>query len=424
MNTTNRTSHSSRSMRTQRGAGSLLVVIMMYVAMAIVVVFVNRNLIFEQKTSANQYRSTLAQEAAEAGLEWATAMLNRTGNISSTCTASSAAGTTTFKLKYLTTDATTGTLTPKTATGGVHAACVASQQNTGWTCSCPTPGTAPSLTNPSTTGGFLPSFAVAFVSNSTTGMVDLVSYGCTSSVTSSSCMGDAAAAVRVTLTQIPGLVTPPPAPLTARGSVSVGNAALGVINGDPNTNGVTINAGMSIDAPNARITTVPGTPPTTTLVGNDSSLRNTTEDEMFQSFFGVPKSVYKSLSTVVTLTCPCTETDVQSAYNGGARQLWLNGNLDMNSNVTIGSDSDPFVMVVDGAITMRGTIRLFGVIYSTAVTWDDTGGGSALLQGAAISEGNFTGNGTPDYYYDPNVISSIHHTTGTFVRVPGSWRDF
>ena len=73
---------------------------------------------------------------------------------------------------------------------------------------------------------------------------------------------------------------------------------------------------------------------------------------------------------------------------------------------------------------MRGTLRVFGVIYSTAITWDNTGGGAALLQGAAISEGNFTGNGTPDFYYDPNVLTKLRVDQGSFVRVPGSWRDF
>ena len=212
--------------------------------------------------------------------------------------------------------------------------------------------------------------------------------------------------------------------MTARGTVSIGNAALGVINGDPTSNGITINAGMGIDAANARITTVPGTPPKSTLVGNDASLRDTTEEQMFASFFGMSKDAYQNLPSVTKLTCPCTETTVRNAYDSGARQLWLEGNLAMNANLTIGSVNDPVLLVTNGNIEMRGDLEVYGLLYSTAITWDNTGGGSALLRGAAISEGNYTGNGTPDYYYDPNVLKKLRLEASTFSRVPGSWRDF
>jgi hypothetical protein len=45
------------------------------------------------------------------------------------------------------------------------------------------------------------------------------------------------------------------------------------------------------------------------------------------------------------------------------------------------------------------------------------------MQGAAISEGNYTGNGTPDYVYDPRIMSLLRATPLAYGRVPGSWRD-
>ena len=54
----------SSRLRRQRGVGTLLAVVLLYAAMAIIVVFTNRSLIFEQKTSANQYRATMALETA------------------------------------------------------------------------------------------------------------------------------------------------------------------------------------------------------------------------------------------------------------------------------------------------------------------------------------------------------------------------
>jgi Tfp pilus assembly protein PilX len=406
----------------QRGVASIIVVVIILAAMGMAMVYANRNLVMESRISANQYRATLALEAAEAGLEWAAAMLNKPEKIGASCTTSTATGDVRFKQKYLTVDTSNGALTP--LAGTVHAACVSNQTGSGWVCSCPAAGSTPSPTAAPPSSGFQPSFAIAFQASPTTGTVSLVSYGCTAPITGTTCSGDAAATVRVGLGGVSGLSTPPASPLTARGRVSIGNAALGVINGDPSSNGITINAGMDIDAPNVRITTVPGTPPQATLVGNDASLRNTSEDQMFATFFGMSKDTYKTLPSVKRFTCPCTETTISTAYAEGVRQFWLDGALNMNANLTIGSETDPVLLVVDGTIEMRGDLRVFGVIYSSAITWDSTGGGSALLQGAAISEGNYTGNGTPDYFYDTRVLSRLRWDAMSFVRVPGSWRDF
>ncbi len=436
----------SIGLQRQRGAGSLIVVLLLLIVLSVTVIFGNKTILFEQKTATNQYRSTLAFEAAEAGLAWATAMLNKPEYITTACgTDSVSSAGVRFRNKYFVDfcekdaggkmrDATAcenGTLEPKTpGTSGVVAACAYNLTSGALMCSCPVAGkdtvdTAPTAAVPNATG-YTPGFAIAFKHNDQTGMVDLESYGCSSVINSAACGGDAAAKVSVSLGQASGLSTPPGAPLTARGNVTVGNAALGVINPDPNTNGVTINAGGSIDAPSARISTIPGTPPLSTLIGNDNSLSSLSKDGMFATYFGMSKDAYKSLPATKVLDCSssCSQTDLQTAYNSGARQIWVAGDMDMKANAIIGSSDEPFVLVVDGAVRISGNVQIFAVVYSTAITWDNTGGGSALLRGAAISEGDFTGNGTPDYYYDPDVMRRIRSSASSFVKAPGSWKDF
>ncbi len=406
----------------ERGAASLLVIVVLLSVMAVAAVFTSRNLVVEQKTSANQYRATLALQAAEAGLEWVTAMINKPEKVGASCQTSTAVADKRFRQKYLASDPDTGALTP--LANVVIAACVANQNGNGWVCSCPPPGTAPSPAATAPSSGFQPSFAVRFETSATAGTTRVVAFGCTSPINSDTCSGDAAARVSIALGPVSGLATPPAAPLTARGTVNIGNAALGVINGDPTANGITINAGMGINAPNVRVTTVPGTPPASTLVGNDASLRETTEGQLFSTFFGMTKETYKTLPSVKQINCPCTEVTVKAQLDAGVRQLWLNGSLVMNANMTLGSVDDPLILVVDGPIEMRGDLNVYGLIYSTAITWDNTGGGSALLRGGAISEGNYTGNGTPDYYYDTNVLKKLHLQANSYGRIPGSWRDF
>jgi Tfp pilus assembly protein PilX len=53
----------------QQGAATLVISLVLLFGMTVAAFFANRGLIFEQKTSANQYRSTRAFEMAEAGLE-------------------------------------------------------------------------------------------------------------------------------------------------------------------------------------------------------------------------------------------------------------------------------------------------------------------------------------------------------------------
>lgn len=433
-------SFNERRLIHQRGAASLILVSLLLIVMSIVVTFANRSIIFEQKTSANQYRYTLAFEAAEAGLAWGQSMLNTQTYLTASCDVSSNSADRRFKDRYLKIIPETTEIQPWVTAGPAGfpavAACVFYKESDTIDCSCPdnfkadlNPSiiyTVPNAVAPTNAAGYTPGFAIAFETNSATGTVDLVSYGCTVATNSTTCAGDARAIVRTSIGQVSGLSTPPAAPLTARGNVSIGSAALGVHNPDPNTNGVTINAGGNIDANNlSKFSTIPGTPPYTTLVGNDVSLREKSEDSMFTTFFGMSKTAYKALPATHVLTCTsCTETDVQTAYDAGHRQLWINGELNMNANTTIGSETDPFVMVVNESIHMNGNLQIYGVMYSAATTWDNTGGGGALLRGAAISEGNYTGNGTPDYYYDPLVMRRIRTGSLTFATVPGSWRDF
>ena len=87
------------SQRSQRGSAAPIVALVLLVGMTLIVFFANRTIVFEQRTSANQYRSTKALAAAEAGVEWAIANFNAPVNLGTSCT--TAGGTKTFRENYL-----------------------------------------------------------------------------------------------------------------------------------------------------------------------------------------------------------------------------------------------------------------------------------------------------------------------------------
>ena len=167
--------------RHQRGVTTLIVVGVLFFVLSLVAAYTNRSMIFEQRTASNQYRSTLAFEAAEAGVEWALSMLNG-GRIDASCIPSTNVADTSLRQRYLTIDPATGVITPNgtlDADGGsdLWPSCVFDGSD--WNCSCPAAG-APAVAAPVGTGVF-PAFRVRFVRASTTqpGIVQVQVNGCT-----------------------------------------------------------------------------------------------------------------------------------------------------------------------------------------------------------------------------------------------------
>lgn len=414
----------------QRGAAALPAVMILFFILVLAVLYANRGLIFEQRTSANQYRSTQAFETAEAGLEWAVANLNNHKLIDASC-ASNAAGGTSFKDRYTTINATTGTITPS----AIRAACVVNGDGT-YSCSCPAAG----VPAPAGSGAV---FAVQFAAPATPqpGVMQVIVHGCTSTgdgtrdprcIAGSTGTSDGYAKVSMMVGLLPALATAPAATITAKGTVgwTGAGAGVGVINSDPASNGITINAGSTVDESKARIVTIPGSPPASSIIENDTSLSGLTDGQMFQTFFGLSKEAYKSLATVITCPTNCANV-LEAAVNGSDGPFWVEGDMEVTSNVSIGSVNKPVALVVNGDIRLSGTMDIFGIVYSAHPiggapnwTWNNTGGGSAFLRGAAVSEGSFTGNGTPDFFFDATVLRTLTTTMGSFAKIPGSWKDF
>ena len=50
--------------------------------------------------------------------------------------------------------------------------------------------------------------------------------------------------------------------------------------------------------------------------------------------------------------------------------------------------------------------------------------GSGLIRGAAVAEGALGGSGTPTIVFDADALRRLRLKSGSFVRVPGGWKDF
>jgi hypothetical protein len=432
-------------LRKQRGAAALAVALVLLFSMTIVVFFVNRGMVFEQKASANQYRSTRAFEVAEAGLEWATAMLNNRALLNAQCLASGTV-TNSFAARYA----------PRIGTApnsdfnppaNARAGCRMAGDGSGLTCSCPTAGTAPSLDSSTD-----PSFTVLVTDEpSDTDAVRVTAWGCINQTAACSDTansgGDATATASVTLKLRPILRAAPAAPLTTGGWAQV-CGSFNISNLSVAANGYLVNSGGNTQignstyesgpvpspcggGPGQTLTTIPGTPIAAAIAANDTSLSSISgnSDTMFAAFFGTTLAQYRASPSTCTITGG-SDTDrgdnVVLAYNDSSRRcrdFWIDGNARFNGNVVLGSASEPVTIASSSNMDFNGTFDIYGVIFSDSANWNALGTGNSRVYGAVISRVNYQNNGNGSIAYDAGALSNILDR-GRLVRVPGTWRDF
>ena len=426
-------SRSSRSAREhQRGIAALAVTMLLLFALLLAVGFVNRNLIFEQRASANQYRSTQAFEAAEAGLEWALAQLGDNQRIGADCLPTTDATATSFRTRYLRYDAPSATHSAATWTeAGVvtplRPTCV--RADTGWTCSCPSNGRAV-LTPPAGTVP-APAFTVRFQSVGSPGLVRAIAVGCTSLGAECAPVGDgttdASARVQVLFGLLPGIRTVPAAALTVHGSVHADSAAFGAHNRDAASGGLAIHAGGAVDAAQVHLSVPAGASMSTAVAGSDTALASLTPAQFFATYFGIDRNARANQPVMRRLSCStdCTAALLTAIdHDAGSSLVHVDGDLPIQGPATLGSRERPVVIVASGAIRFEGPVVLNGVAYGGSVAWNHTGAPGALVRGALISEGDYQGDGTPEIVYDAEVLARLKGNAGTFTRVNGSWGDF
>lgn len=424
----------------QRGAATLIVIMILFFVVTLAAAYASRNLIFEQRTSINQYQSTKSNEAAEAGLEWALTMLNG-GRIDDRCTPTTDATMGNFRQRYLNYVDSAGSIRPKQNPSDPMAplwsAC--SFDGASWSCSCPQPNGVLLTTLP--TG--IAAFGVRFVIQPTKpGIVRIEVNGCNSydiacvtgvlpGTTAESCQSTVCSLVA----QFSALRMPPSAAVTARQSVN--GTQLTVFNTDEPSGGLTIRSGGAVTmlSPALVLGSLPGTPPELSKRASDAALSSLDADAdnctncLFSAVFGLRPDTYRNQPAAVVVDCSsaCTSSSAGSelgkalAANRGSI-IWLKGSggLALSSTAdVVGTTANPVTLVVEGPVSLAAGAKVVGLVYGASVSLS-----SATIQGALVSGSTVTGAGTAQVTYDPAVLANLQKLNGSFVRVPGSWRDF
>lgn len=419
----------------QRGVAALLVTLGLLFAMTLIAGLAHRNHVFELRSSANQLRAAQAFEAAEAGVEWAIARLNRHDPLDDDCLPAAVGGES-FRERFLAIDAASGLIaaravSPVSGSPGLPAACV--RQGGAWQCRCPAPS-SPAAASPPAPPVDGPAFVVRFAAGVRPHTVRLLATGCSEAAgdcrPGSTTVAQAQAQVEVLLGKLPGLATLPHAALTVRGAVQA-TGALVVANLDPASGGLTVHAGGPVDAPLLRPRTAGGASPAASVVAADPSLPAITDARFFASTFGLDPLLWREQPEVVRLAChgECSAALLQALQQApGApprqRVVVLDGPARFSAPLEIGTPQRPVVVVGSGDVELVGGVRLHGVLHAASLQWRVGGGGIPSLQGAALSPGDFHGDAAAELVRDAAVLSRLRAETGSFARVPGGWKDY
>lgn len=410
---------------------------MLFFVLALVAAYTNRSMVFEQRTSGNQYRSTQALEAADAGMEWALAMLN-SGRIDDQCAPTADATQQSFRRRLLQIDDVTGTIQPDPAdaddNGTAWPTCV--HDGAAWRCHCP--GDGAGSPKPPDGLGVFPAFRVRFASAAAAGpgLVELEVNGCTR--LDDECLrfpargvaGEGRASLRVLIALRSALPGPPVAAITVRGDLDAEGEELGAFNPDPASGGLAILTGGELLNPGGlRLAGPAGTAPEESVRRAPAMSLEAIPDadkrppRFFEQTFAAALDTYRNQPATVELDCTggCNADRVRAAAERHPdRILWARGGpVNLAPPGVIGSADEPVLLVVpDGAVALG--VQMHGLIYGAGGGWT----GDGTLRGALIDAGDFAGGATFDVVRDAAVLDRLRWRTGSFVRVPGGWRDY
>ena len=457
--------HRTVSASSQRGAATLIVVMILFFIVSLTAAYTSRNLIFEQRTSANQFRATSAFEAADAGMEWATAQLN-VGRMEDDCTPTVDDATSaklSFRERYLDIDATTGALSAQSPSGSGSVTPMCVFDNTGadttwnWKCRCPKQNASTTALVPPASTGPAPAFMVAAANGPRADLIEMFVFSCNRYDTT--CLntptqvasGDSAGLIRAYFALRGSLTRPPAAALTVSDALTLSPlspaaapAALQLVNADTKANGVTLHVGGTIPTTGIVRTGLAGTPDESTqVVGDTTALQPpavaasgaqqafSDSDRRFASFFGMRPLTYMRQPGLVTVDCSagCSAATINTAMSRNpGRAVWVTGTggtLTLDANV--GSVAAPALLIVEGDLAISTGVIVRGLIYGRKSNWTWTVSGNASVVGAAVAEGSLLVSGASSsttITYDATTLTALRLRVGTFVRVPGSWRDF
>lgn len=379
-------------MNAQRGAAALPITLILAFAVLLAVAFGNRSVLLQVRSSVHQLHAAQAHEAAQAGLAWTLAQLNRAIPIGEDCRPTQSASAMPWH--------------EQARLGPLQASCVADGDS--WACHCPPSGEPRSVDTAS------PAFRIQLTPDPAQPerwQLSATGHGI-----------ETGRPVRLHLSigRLPGLDTMPAAALSVRGNASFAGD-INLTHTDAVSGGVTLHAGGSLQGPGLHAISTPGTPSRVSILSEHTALAGLTAQGLHASVFRMDRTTWREQPGAVTLNC---HSACDAALAEAARRhtmIALDGGLHLDTPLTVGSPLRPVLLVVDGPVHLNAAIAVHGLVYARHAQWTDSAG--ANVRGAVIAENDLHATGATTIHHDAAVLQALLQRSGTYAPVSGSWRD-
>jgi len=216
------------------------------------------------------------------------------------------------------------------------------------------------------------------------------------------------------------LENPPNSLLVSKGNVSLSGSS--ELTNTQTNNAVQAGGSVTITG-SAQINTSSGSG----IQSNVSSLSSMSQNDFFASYFGVSMNTVKN--NVAHYYSNSSSTDYSRTLNGlNGTSIWIDqtgGTASINGSITLGSASNPVLLIVNGNLSLSGSITIYGLVFvmGTATT---TVTGSVQLTGGMISATNMSMTGSTSFTYNSTTFTNLQNQSSMsyYAKVPGSWKDF
>jgi hypothetical protein len=381
-------------MNAQRGAAALPITLMLAFAVLLAVAFANRSVLLQVRSSVHQLHAAQAHEAAQAGLAWTLAQLNRSTPVGEDCRPTQASDATPWH--------------EHARRGPLQASCVA--EGEGWACHCPLDGEPRPVQHATS-----PAFHIQLSADP----AQPDRWALTATGRGGIATGRTVQ-LQLAIGRLPVLDTLPAAALAVRGNASF-SGDVTLTHTHVASGGVTLHSGGSVQGAGLRVVSSPGTPARASILSDQAALASLSATGLHASVFRMERSLWREQPGVAAVNC-------SSACDAGlaeaARQhtlIALDGGLRLDTPLTLGTPQRPVVLVVDGPVELNAAVTIHGLVYTHHPQWTDSAG--TTIRGAVIAEHDLRAEGPTTIHHDIAVLQALQQRGGTHAPVAGSWRD-
>lgn len=163
---------------------------------------------------------------------------------------------------------------------------------------------------------------------------------------------------------------------------------------------------------------------TDTHIGIDIIVDQNFPCDLFDFFFGIPRTQYQTIKAQAQLLSDCSSLGPQSTG-----MYWISGSeCRLNANTIVGSPDNPLIIVSAATSTvLAGGVEIYGVLYifdGEDSSAEITTLGNATVYGATIVDAGMGAfQGTFQVVYAEGVLNNAQGIAG-LGSVNGGWRDF